>query len=169
MTNETFYRIIVGILGIALLSTGLYMSSGSDSQKPAEKPPGVMIEGVLKQPDELLCHSKPYTDDELNYAAMYLISPMIDPVPEEQAEVPAALARVSKTRAFAMTVQNARIKDAYLGWVKYYEDKITEKQRLFSNHTNQTESDDAYWDKIHKKIMRAHELEECLPKPGGKP
>lgn len=121
--------------------------------------------------DHILCENKPYSDDDLDTAALDVIYPQVrhfyfnaDSVtPEMLAD---ARDRVSHLTAWAKTVTNVKIRSAYLKWLSFYDDQYNEvADRINHPSAGQPSVQEQEHTEAQEKQARADALKECLPKP----
>ena len=133
-------------------------------------------ESVLTlQPEQpLTCDNKSYNDEDLNRAALDVLFPKLtyfthdDQVTKQQLD--RAYDRLARVEAFTKTIENSRIKDAYLKWLKFYRDQYDERALELQDKTlglkPPSETSREQEEKRRRlESQRAEDLAKCLPRP----
>lgn len=142
-------------------------------EKPSELSPEKGGEITLKahaDPPDILCENKPYSDDDLDTAALEVLYPkMIHPdfLHPTHEGILRAKARLAEIRKWTDTIDNRRIKAAYIRWLDYYAKDFDDKDNVIlkGEHKDPTEAEHAREQK--EKQARAEALAKCLPIPLG--
>lgn len=114
------------------------------------------------QPD-ILCENRPFTDRDLSQASLDVLWYKLIQSPTTSEEIALARGKVTKLRTWAQSLDNARIRDAYVSWLDYYSaiyDTAEEALKL-----KQDPTENQYSRENRELMARAAALAKCLPVP----